>query len=510
MKYKNPIITGCYPDPSICRVGEDFFLVNSSFEYFPGIPVFHSKDLVNWEQIGHCISRNSQLYLTVKGHNNTGIFAPSIRYHAGVFYVITTNLTCGEAGGGNFYVWTKNPYGEWSEPVFLDTPGIDPSLFFDEDGTCYYIGTNGDIYIRQLDVGTGQFCGEHKPVWTGSGGSYPEGPHLYKKDGWYYLLISEGGTERCHMITMARSKCIEGPYEECPYNPVLTNRSLNRPIEAVGHADLVQDQHGKWWAVCLGNRPVSYPQRHNLGRETMLAPVDFSGEWPVFGNNGVLEEEFEVLMLPGKVKENKNKEVFEDYFDAEELHLSWNFKGNPDDSLWDCGNGALKLYGNDKKLSDAAVTAWVGRRQKHHECRTQVTLTFPTVQEGEEAGITIFMNCLHHYEAAVMHKDGVRKLIFRRRIGSLWKIEKEIEYHKDSVTFVLTANRDQYSFFYISDDKEKYLLGSGEVQYLTTEVGGMFTGNYIALYAVGNGQKTKTPAVFEHFIYEPKEISLIP
>ena len=188
--YQNPIIPGFHPDPSVCRVGEDYYLVNSSFCYFPGVPLFHSKDLVNWEQIGNCLTRESQVKLTNAGTWG-GIYAPTIRYNEGVFYMITTNVS----DKGNFLVHTTDPRGEWSEPVWIKQGGIDPSLYF-EDGKCYLV-SNPDvgIYLCEINPMTGEQLSESKRIWNGTGGRHPEGPHIYKKDGWYYLLISEGGTE---------------------------------------------------------------------------------------------------------------------------------------------------------------------------------------------------------------------------------------------------------------------------------------------------------------------------
>ena len=291
MKYKNPIISGFHPDPSICRVEDDFYLVNSTFEYFPGIPVYHSKDLLHWKQIGHCITRNSQLTLRKGVPNMTGIYAPTIRYQNGIYYVVTTNVTYGAEQDGNFFVWTKDPYGEWSDPVWINCPGIDPSFYFEEEGFAYYTGAhNNHIFLAKIDLTTGKVVEEGKEIWAGTGGNDPEGPHIYKINGWYYLFISEGGTEYGHMLTVARSKTIDGPYESCPHNPVLTNRSRSLPIKAVGHADIVQDQNGNWWTVCLGVRPIAYPFKYNLGRETMLVPFVWDQEgWPVMGNNGLLE-----------------------------------------------------------------------------------------------------------------------------------------------------------------------------------------------------------------------------
>lgn len=505
MKYQNPVITGFYPDPSICRVGEDFYLVNSTFEFFPGVVVSHSRDLVHWEQIGHCITRNSQLCLFEGGVNNTGIFAPTIRYHDGVFYMVVTNVSRDQEGTGNFYVWTKDPAGEWSDPVFLHTQGIDPSFLFDDDGRCYYTGTSPEgIYLRELDLEKQALAGEAVTLWSGTGGAYPEGPHLYKKNGWYYLMISEGGTERGHMLTMARSKSVTGPYEPCPRNPVMTNRSLRFPIESVGHADLVEDQNGNWWAVCLGTRPYGYPPRHNLGRETMLVPVDWNGEWPVFGDDGRVLEEFETELLPGHAEADTEDAArrYSDDFSFDKLDLGWNTIYNPDSALYEKRKGALCLKGNEKRLSDPERIAWIGRRQKHHVCKVAVTLSFPCTQEGEEAGITVFMNNRHHYEAALVCKDGERKLMFRRQIGSLVGTEYAPAHGVEQVTLLLEADQAAYRFSVQNADDSLTPLGEGEVQYLTTEVGGAFTGNYIALYSCGNGQKCRTDAVFTRFSYE--------
>ena len=519
MKYQNPVISGFYPDPSICRVGEDFYLVNSTFEYFPGVPVFHSRDLVNWKQIGHCITRNSQLILRTGKQNYTGIYAPTIRYHEGIFYMVTTNAANGEEGTGNFYVWTENPAGEWSDPVFLDAPGIDPSFFFDDDGKVYFTGTdNCEIFMREMDFSQKKLVGDRIRLWEGSGGAYAEGPHLYKKDGWYYLLISEGGTERCHMLTMARSRNVRGPYEPCPDNPVMTNRSLGLAIESVGHGDLVQDQNGNWWAVCLGTRNFGYPPRHNLGRETMLMPVDWSGEWPVFGDRGRVLDVFETDRLPGAVSATDSSSTavsatdplsaavletveYRDDFSSPTLDFGWNFIYNPDPSLYGQENNRLCLYGNEKRLKDADVIAWIGRRQKHHMCTVGVTLEFPCCQDGEEAGLTIFMNHRHHYEIALCCEGQKRKLIFRRQIGSLEKVERECSWDSACVCVKMAADSEFYRFEFQNPDGSWEEFGRGETQYLTTEVGGNFTGNYIGLYSSGNGKKCSTCAAFSDYYY---------
>lgn len=508
MKFQNPILRGCYPDPSICRAGEDYYIVNSSFEFYPAIPISHSKDLVNWEQIGYCLSRDMQLSIKPGGEGSrqsaSGTYAPSIRYKDGTFYMVNTNMLVPE-DGGNFFVYTNDPAGEWSDPIFLDTPGIDPSFFFDEDGRDYYVGTaDNKIYVVEIDLKTGKMLGDRHVLWGGTGGAYPEGPHIYKKDNWYYLMISEGGTERSHMITMARSKCLTGGYEPCPYNPVLTNRSLLRPIEAVGHADLVQDHKGNWWAVCLGTRTFSYPPKHNLGRETMLLPVDWSGEWPVFGNNGTLDLTIDVDNLPVETCWEEKKEQYHCNFDTEKADLCWNYFYNPENENYKFGDGSLRLKGNEHSLRDEAVYTWYGRRQCAHDTHSSVNLTFPTVRDGEEAGFTVFMNCKHYYAAGVIQEKGQRKIIFARRIGTLENREAEILFDGDNVSFEMEADKNWYTFYYRIGEGDRIFLGKGETVYLTTEVGGSFTGNYFAMYAMGNGKPSITEAQFTNFVYEEK------
>ncbi|UUZ93492.1 glycoside hydrolase family 43 protein [Paenibacillus sp. P25] len=284
MKFNNPVIPGFYPDPSICRVEDDYYLVTSSFEYFPGVPIFHSKDLVNWRQIGHCLTTERQPPLT-GAWSSGGIFAPTIRYHDGWFYMVTTNLN----GVGNFYVRDQDPACPWSDPYPVAQDGIDPSLLFDDDGRVYFqssrSGDQGDgIYQCEIEIATGRQLTDSRLIWKGTGGAYPEAPHLYKINGLYYLMIAEGGTEFGHMATIARSKEPYGPFEPYPYNPILSHRSLRSAIHATGHADLVQTRDGGWWAVCLGIRPPSYPMRHHLGRETFLAPVTWTDDgWPIIG-----------------------------------------------------------------------------------------------------------------------------------------------------------------------------------------------------------------------------------
>src|SRR5436190_3718935 len=298
--YDNPVIEGMSPDPSVCRVGDDYYLVTSTFEYFPGVPVYHSKDLIHWRLIGHSLSRQSQLPL-IRLTRNGGIWAATIRYHNGTFYVVTTNKS---EGHGNFFVHTKDPAGEWSEPIELDQGGIDPSLLFDDDGKVYLTtggapGCPARICQSEIDIKTGKRLSDIKPLWSGTGGSSPEGPHLYKLNGYYYLMIAEGGTEYGHGVTIARSRSPWGPFDVYDRNPILTHRNFKPiPIQGTRHADLIQVHEGSWWSVFHGFRPVTR-MAHHLGRETCLAPVTWSEDgWPTINGSGTITPRMEVKTLP--------------------------------------------------------------------------------------------------------------------------------------------------------------------------------------------------------------------
>ena len=285
MKYQNPAIKGFHPDPSVCFDGQDFYLVISTFEFFPGVPVFRSRNLVNWELIGHCLTEEEQLPLG-ECRPSGGIYAPTIRYHEGIYYMVTTNVSC----GGHLIVHTKNPAGKWSAPVSVEQDGIDPSLLFDGDKV-YFVSTlfqdgRQAIAMCEIDPLTGEKRTPSTVISHGCGGKFPEAPHQYRIGEYYYLMLAEGGTEYGHMVTISRSKSPYGPYKPCPHNPILTHRDEQvNPIQCTGHADLVQDANGNWWMVCLAVRPIG-TLLHNLGRETCLAPVKWENGWPVVGNGG--------------------------------------------------------------------------------------------------------------------------------------------------------------------------------------------------------------------------------
>jgi xylan 1,4-beta-xylosidase len=530
MRYKNPVIPGFYPDPSFCRVGDDYYLVTSSFEYFPGVPIFHSRNLVNWTQIGHCLTRKTQLKLHLERSTSGGlldvyknlpgfsggIYAPTLRYHDGTFYMITTNLNLGK----HLCVHTTDPAGEWSEPIWIDHGDIgwtiDPSLFFDDDGkvylTCKGSGPPAGIYQFEIDIKTGERLTEPQFIWADTSGKDAEGPHLYRINGWYFLMVAEGGTEYGHLESLGRSDNPYGPFEMCPYNPILSHRSLSSPIQATGHADIEQDQNGNWWSVFLGVRPNGYPPAYHLGRETFLAPVNWTDDdWFVIGEIGKspaepnVKLEMEVAALP-QAPDCQQMETIHDDFVLPELNLEWNFYRNLDAQYWslDERSGWLTLKGSALTLDEMMnAPVFVGRRQQHFECVASTMIEFEPQEDGEEAGLTIFQNNLHHYEIAVVRRDGKRQVIVRRRIGTLSVVVAEEDIAEGLVTLEIRADRTQYEFAYGLGIEAVKVIATGETRYLSTEVGGGFVGVYFAMYATGNGKASSTPACFDWFKYAP-------
>ena len=507
-KYKNPILSGFHPDPSICRVGDDFYLVNSTFEYFPGIPVYHSKDLINWEIIGHCLCDSEQVNLDGALPSN-GLFAPSICYNNGYFFMTVTNIT----HDGNIIVHSHLAAGPWSEPVSVKQYGIDPSLFFDDDGKVYYISTGGDengrsvIQISEIDPMTGEILSGPGVINRGCCGRSPEGPHLYKIGGYYYLMLAEGGTEYGHMETIQRSRSVYGPYEACPHNPIITNRNAEiNEICACGHADLTDDANGNWWLVCLGIRCLRGSRTvmlHNLGRETFLAPVKWQDGWPVVGNNGRMEEEMEgPLPAAEGVCPSPYDKSFSDDFSKEERPLRYNFLRMPLLDNYKRQNGTLILRGTEKTIDDLASPTWVGIRQP--EFNVEAVAVIDGVyfsREDAKAGITAYYSKDYHYDIFIAPSDdGQLKIKTARHIHDLYAVTNEVvitdSFKQNGRIYLrIKASSDYYQLMYSTDGREYRTLDTASTAGLCTE-GTMymtFTGTYLAMFAE-NGT-----AVFDSF-----------
>jgi xylan 1,4-beta-xylosidase len=502
--FTNPVIEGMAPDPSVCRVGDDYYLVTSTFEYFPGVPVYHSKDLIHWRLIGYALSRPSQLPLVRLGRNG-GIWAATIRYHDGTFYVVTTNKS---EGHGNFFVATKDPAGEWSEPVTLDQGGIDPSLFFDDDGKVYLTtaGSSGcpaRICQSEIDIKTGKRLSEIKPLWSGTGGSSPEGPHLYKLNGFYYLMIAEGGTEYGHGETIARSRSPWGPFEVYDRNPILTHRNFkSSPIQGTGHVDLIQAHDGSWWAVFLGFRPASR-LAHHLGRETFLAPVSWSNDgWPVINGNGTVTPRMEVKTLPQQTVATPQER---DEFSNAKLALPWNFVRNLETTRWSLTErpGWLRLRGSPTMLEDTEKSpVFIGQRQKYFESEITTAIDFQPTRPGEEAGLALRMNNRHHYEFGIA-RDGAQRVVYLRYvIGSIRADAARKTIGAGVVRLRIVSTAETYRFSYAVADETFQQLGEVETRYLSSEVADGFTGVFVGMFATGNGKDSSTSADFDWFEYK--------
>jgi alpha-N-arabinofuranosidase len=503
--FDNPVIPGMASDPSVTRVGDDYYLVTSTFEYFPGVPVYHSRDLVHWRLIGHALTRTTQLPL-VRLTRNGGVWAPTIRHHDGLFYMVTTLKT---EAGGNFFVTATDPSGPWSEPFKLEQGGIDPSLFFDDDGKVYLTTGGGECAMRicqsEIDVKTGKRLSDIRPLWSGTGGSSPEGPHLYKKGGFYYLLIAEGGTEYGHMVTVARARSPWGPFESNPRNPVFTHRNFkSSPLQATGHADLVQAHDGNWWAVFHGIRPATR-QAHHTGRETLLAPVTWSEDgWPVFNGTGTVTPRMDVKTLPPRPWP---AEARRDDFAAHALAHAWSFVRNLDPARFSLSErpGWLRLKGSSVTLDDAeAPPVAVLRRQQHLDAEAVTRLDFKPAREGEEAGLAIRQNERHHYEIGVRRAQGGsggREVYLRYRVGGLTTVAAAQGIGDGIVRLRVRAYPEIYRFSYAVGDVEFKDLGGIETRYLASEVANGFNGVFVGPFATGRGRESTAPADFDWFDY---------
>jgi xylan 1,4-beta-xylosidase len=494
---QNPIIPGFHPDPSICRVGQDYYVAVSTFEYFPGVPIFHSRDLRNWKLIGHCLTRESQLDLKNIGCSG-GIYAPTLRHHNGTFYMVTTNV--GKCG--NFYVTASDPAGPWSEPILLKQRGIDPSFLFDDDGKVYL--TTSQNLQSEIDIRTGELLTEPRQIWEGTGGYDLEAPHLYKINGWYYLLCAEGGTHHGHMITLARSRSPWGPFTPCPHNPILTNRNLSSfRVQATGHGDLVEAHDGTWWLVCLAIRTGKtwFPKTHHLGRETFLAPVHWDAEgWPVVNGTGTLD-----LQVPGPGIEEHAWPVRPARQDFSELSPDWVHIRNPEPHHYSLEERPtwLRLRGAQGTLIETKPIACIVRRQTETDCEASTLLEFSPERDGDEAGLVVLMNREYHYCLHISRQNGRVIAGLRRQVGDITHQQTLIDLPPGACQFELRLKADakHYHFALALPGEPELAMGSALVRLLTTEVAGGFTGMMIGLYATGNGHDSAAPTDFAWFEY---------
>jgi len=568
MMYRNPILSGFYPDPSICRVENDFYLVTSTFAYFPGIPVFHSRDLCHWKQIGSAIHRPGQLCFD--GHGiSRGLFAPTIRHNRGLFYILCTLID----SGGNFIITAENPAGPWSDPVWLSgAEGIDPSIFFDDDGKgpfpkAWYTGTrpapegeaypgNYEIYIQEIDLSLlaakkNPLIGESAGIWRGAlrGCIWPEGPHIYKINGWYYLLHAEGGTGLDHAVCVARAKNIAGPWEGKRSNPVLTHRHLGKTAEIIntGHADLVDDTAGNWWMILLASRPF-----HGvcpLGRETFMVPVVWEDQWPrVASKTGLVEEEFPLPDLPAATL-SASAVAVADSIDWHVENSCDHFSPIDNCSIDNCSlklpphwlmlrmpihekdaaltltdsPGALRLFTKAATMRGKDHPAFAGRRLRHKNWAFSAAIEFLPKTAGESAGIILLQSedwqyrlelylaepgqlALRLVRAAGKEDEileSIPNLITQRRQDAKedQKFSNSLENSapsrlcvgsfREQLVLAAVCEEMEINFFYGADAYTlKHFAGPVDGRILSTEYAGGFVGTLAGVFATGNGTDT--------------------
>jgi xylan 1,4-beta-xylosidase len=527
--FSNPILAGFYPDPSICRVGDDYYLVNSSFSFFPGIPIFHSTDLVQWNQIGNVLDRPEQLNLNGL-EISQGIYAPTIRFNNGVFYVICTVV----GGIGNFVVTAANPAGPWSVPAALPhVQGMDPDIFFDTDGkayiaSCWPAPDDKPLYQGHRSIRLVEFFPEtqttsptekllvnggsdisKKPIWI-------EGPHLYKIEDFYYLMCAEGGTSIDHSEVVFRSKNVNGPYVPFEKNPILTQRHLSpsrkNPITNTGHADLVQTKEGEWYAVFLACRP--YVENYfNTGRETFMTPVSWENGWPVI-NQGNEEVQYKYLIpetghvTDSPIPFNGNFTIRENFTNTK-LDPYWLFIRTPSGDKYSIGSqqGGLILKLAPETLNQKSNPAFVGRRQQHLQFEASAALAFQPQNQNEVAGLSAFQNEEHYYllaktkidnkEAVVLYKCGsAGDVITPEVLGIKYPDPHETLFLK------IVGNKGSYSFYYAATENQWETVSENlDGKYLSTEIAGGFIGTIIGMHASASGTTSSNTAGFHWFEY---------
>ena len=515
--YQNPILAGYHPDPSVVRVGADYYMVNSTFGFFPGIPVFHSTDLVNWAQLGNAVHRPEQMSFDGIHLGYNGVYAPAIEHKDGVFYVINTCVGC----GGNFVVTATNPAGPWSDPIWLPhLQGIDPSIFFDDDGKTYIVHHRDPVNKRYpahtalwvMEVDPVTFRPLSDDVMLVDGGEkapwhteYIEGPHIYKVNGTYYLSAPGGGTGYYHGQLVYRSKTIFGPYEANPNNPILTQLGLPddraNPVTATGHADMFEDTNGDWWAVFLGTRPYDLaippqdPGRFHTGRETFMLPVKWVNDWPVILDKG--------LAVPQAVNKPKlpagkpgprpitGNYTISETFDESTLGPHWLFIRTPRSKWWKTGDESLTLEARADKAGEKKQPSFIGQRVAHMNATITTQVQFDPQSTQDEAGLLAIQNSNNFYALVLgQTTTGNWELRVRKKSGDKdpthGNVIKTAPINKMNkpIHLKLTLNKARVDFEYSLDGKQyTAVLKAADASPLTTAKAGGFTGAVIGMYA---------------------------
>jgi xylan 1,4-beta-xylosidase len=506
-EYRNPILPGYYPDPSITRVGEDYYLVNSSFTHFPGLPVFHSRDLVSWRQIGNALDRAGQFDFKGLGLSR-GIFAPDISFHDGLFYIAGTCVDC----GGNFVITARDPAGPWSDPVWLGFEGIDPSIFW--DGEAAWIVNNGApaevprydghraIWLQRFDWRARRMVGSRTVLVNGGTDiakkpSWIEGPHLLKRDSFYYLIAAEGGTGDQHSEVVFRSRDLAGPFEPFAGNPILSQRGLDpartHPVTSAGHAKFVETQSGEWWATFLATRPYA-GDLYTIGRETFLLPVTWRDGWPQVLPHGAgipfVAKRPKLPAAPVRAPQPDGAIRYVEEFDGAKLGPEWIGVRVPRAPVYRLEGGALVLDGGAKLGDTGGVPAFVGRRLQQHVATVSTQVRFAPAQEGDRAGLAAVQSDRSHLFFGVTRIGGLRQVaLYTRDKADADTLIASAPVADGPVTLTLRMNGGTMAFDYAAGGDTRTLRADVDASLLTTARAGGFVGTVIGPYAWTGGDE---------------------
>ena len=539
--FHNPVIKGGYPDPSICEADGIYYMVTSSFEYFPGLPIFKSYDLVHWEQIGNAISRPDQLDFR-NCNSSEGLWAATIRYYDGKFYIANTLDVQGRTYRYNFIITANDPAGEWSDAVIIEgADGIDPSLYFDEEGNMWYCGNmlpaklkypnHKLIYLCELDKETYQFIGERHIIYDANTehSMFMEGPHIYHIEGMYYLMTACGGTQTNHCVNMARSENLLGPYEPCPRNPIVTNRSLRLVndigVAVTGHGDLIQTQSGEWYMALLGIRPYEHviddydcyqprnwirtPDRNknaqfNLGREVFIIPIawDYDG-WPLVDNhNGMVNL---IERKPDLPEHRFPHHSRVDNFEESILDMIWCMRRPAPTPFYSLEEnpGFLRMRLLSNLIEDKETPSMLVRRQQHYDFHATLAMDFEPKKNGEEAGLVITQNERFSFLVLKQMLNQCVVISCYRLVNGVRELIQSFEIKEGRVYLHIEGGQGFYNFYYGMSEREMIPLALKEDgSILSTLVADGFVGSYLGMYASSGHQDSDNYADFDWFCYE--------